>query len=114
MDRRPVIIVLAGVVISVLFVLVATGGEVPLADGPPDFAEPAPSQTPLELPPQITLEVQPGERSPIQIPYIVELVLRIVFYGCVAALVVLLAAYARRSRPRLRWRRRRPRAVDFD
>ena len=107
--------VLTGTLVAVLFAAVATGGEVKFADGAPSFlSESAPAEPRTTIPP-IVIETGIEPRAPLELPAIVELIARVVFYGCLIAFAVAVAVFAWRHRPRLRWprRRRRP-SADFD
>ena len=108
-------VVLTGTLVAVLFAAVATGGEVEFADGAPSFvSESAPAEPRATIPPIVT-ETGIEPRAPLELPAVVELIARVVFYGCLVVFAVAVAIFAWRHRPRLRWPRRgrRPRA-DFD
>lgn len=101
-------VVLLGVLVITLFAAVATSGQVRYVEGPPQFAvdrtPPAPSES--EPPPP----VEPSEiagRPPLEVPWIVEVIIRAVVTASLVLAVVLVVVYAWRNRPHLRWRRRR-------
>ena len=108
-------VVLTGTLVAVLFAAVATGGEVEFADGAPSFvSESAPAEPRTTIAP-IATESGIEPRAPFESPAIVELIARVVFYGCLIVFAVTLAVFAWRHRPRLRWPRRRRRPpTDFD
>lgn len=116
MDRRATISVLIGVLVAVLFAAVATSGDVELADGPPRFLETADDPRPVTTmpPPPVEEEVTEDVREPVELPAFVEVIVRVLFYATLAVVAVLVAIFAWRNRPRLRWRRRRRRSADFD
>ena len=98
-------------IVAVLFVAVATAGSVEFADG---------SISSSGAPPTTIAEdtrefAEAGDSPPWKVPGYVEVILRVVFIGCVVIVALLVVRYAWRHRPRLRWsRRRRPRSDDFD
>ena len=107
---------LTGTIVAVLFIAVATAGSVEYADGTGSFAtEPASAPVPT-MPPATELPVESGTRTPWELPQFVETILRVVFYGAVAAFVALILVYAWRHRPTFHWtpRRRRPTTSEFD
>ncbi|TFH20469.1 MAG: DUF4129 domain-containing protein, partial [Acidimicrobiales bacterium] len=115
MDRRAAMAVLTGTLVAVLFAAVATGGEVEFADGAPSFVSESAPAEPRTITPAIATETGIEPRAPLELPAIVELIARLVFYGCLIVFAVALAVFAWRYRPRLRWPRRRRRPpTDFD
>jgi len=103
---------LTGTVVAVLFVAVATAGSVEFADG---------TITSSGGPPVTTIadtgltRVIVEETPAWELPGLIDVILRVVFFAGVALIVGLVLRYAWRHRPRLRWsRRRRPGAVDFE
>ncbi|MET0663622.1 MAG: DUF4129 domain-containing protein [Ilumatobacteraceae bacterium] len=111
MDRRAAIATATAGIVAVLFVAVATAGSVEFVDG---------SATSSGGPPTTIAQDRPefanaGDSPPWEVPGFVEVILRLVFFACVAIVAWLIVRYAWRHRPRLRWsRRRRPGPVDFD
>jgi len=107
--------VLTGTLVAVLFAAVATGGAVKFADGAPSFVpEPAPAEPVTTVSP-IDAEVGIEQRAPLELPAIVELIARVVFYGCLIVFAAAVAVFAWNHRPAFGWprRRRRPPA-DFE
>ena len=103
---------MTGTVVAVLFVAVATAGSVEFADG---------TITSSGGPPVTTIadtgltRVIVEETPAWELPGLIDVILRVVFFAGVALIVGLVLRYAWRHRPRLRWsRRRRPGAVDFE
>ena len=105
---------MVGLLVAMLFAIVATGDQAPLAQRAPSlpFSLPEPDfsqlQPPTTEPPIVITEPsEPTERSPGW-----NLVFRLVQYGftlVVIALAIWGAARAWQRRPRLAWRRRTPR-----
>lgn len=105
---------MAGLLVAMLFAIVATGDQAPLAERAPSlpFSLPEPDFSRLQPPtteaPFIPSQpTEPTERSPGW-----NLVLTLVQYGftlVILALAAWAAATAWRHRPRLAWRRRTPR-----
>jgi len=109
---------LTGTVVAVLFAAVATSGQVQFADrAPPSIWERSPDPPTATTPPT-TVEsdaIRPPGDFRLQLPHFVDVALRLLFFGCLAAAVVLLLVYAWHHRPRLAWQHsRRHRSVRFD
>jgi heme A synthase len=115
-DRRAPIAVLTGLIVAVLFVAVATGGEVQLADGAPSFARDSTPAAPVTtIAPVTAAEADGSLPAPLELPAFVEVMARIFFYGCLVVFGIIVLSFAWRHRPNLRVRRpRRPEAVEFD
>lgn len=115
-DRRAAIVVLTGTLVAVVFAAVTTGGEVKLAQRAPEFATEAPGiNSPVTtIPPVTTLPSNSAARTPFELPSWIEVIVRLLFWGCVALFAVLVLIAAWRHRPHLRWRPRRRTAVEFE
>jgi hypothetical protein len=115
-DRRAPIAVLTGLIVAVLFVAIATGGEVQLADGAPSFARDPTPEAPVTTIAPVTAGTTDGVRpAPLEVPQFVEVIARVFFYSCLALFAVIVLTFAWRHRPNLRVRRpRRPSANEFD
>ena len=118
MDRRALIALLTGVVVALLFAAIATAGKVQFADRDPSFPWHPTLDSPvttIEPGPPVTTE--PVEYDPVQVPRVVEVLLRALVYGGVAVVAFLFLSNVWRHRPRRQWRRmrrRRRRSVQFD
>jgi Domain of unknown function (DUF4129) len=115
-DRRAPIAVLTGLIVAVLFVAVATGGGVQLADGAPSFARDSTPAAPVTTIAPVTAADADGSLpDPLELPAFVEVMARVFFYGCLVVFAGVVLTFAWRHRPNLRVRRpRRPEAVEFD
>ena len=117
-DRRALIALLTGVVVALLFAAIATAGKVQFADRDPSFPWHPTLDSPvttIEPGPPVTTE--PVEYDPVQVPRVVEVLLRALVYGGVAVVAFLFLSNVWRHRPRRQWRRmrrRRRRSVQFD
>ena len=111
-QRRAVVIVVAGALVALLFAAVATSGPVPLAEGPPDlFDQVDPRPTVIEV--EVEAEAfEPVERRELEPSPLVELIVRLVFYAAMAFAAVVVAVFLWRHRPSLVWPRRRRRPPD--
>ncbi len=107
---------LAGTLVAVVFAAVATGGEVKLAErGPQSAIEPAGINSPVAtIPPVTTVPSDSSAGAPFELPQWIEVVVRVLFWGCVAIFAILVLVSAWRNRPRLRWRPRRRQSVEFE
>lgn len=105
---------LLGVVVVALFAAVATSGQVSYVDGPPDFATDPTPAAPIERDPLPTIDevLISGNETP-ELPWIVGAIIRVIVITCLVAAAIIVAVFAWRNRPRLRWRRRR-RAPAFE
>jgi hypothetical protein len=115
-DRRVPIAVLTGLIVAVLFAMIATAGHVPLADGAPTFARDPTPEGPVATVAPVTAPADDGTRQePLQLPAFVEVVARVFFYTCLAVFAIMVSMVAWRHRPNLRVHRpRRPAALEFD
>ncbi len=110
--------VLASTIVAVLFAVIAAGGEVQYAERSPSFWNESPTviAPPPTMAPAAVGPDEPGPSEPVELelPPILLVLLRIVFYGAVAIVAATVLVYAWRNRPRLRWWRRRVDHADFD
>jgi hypothetical protein len=108
--------VLTGLIVAVLFVAIATGGEVQFADGAPSFArDPTPAAPVTTIAPLTAADTDGAVSEPLELPAFVEVIARVFFYACLAVFAVIALRFAWHHRPNLRVRRpRRPEAVEFD
>lgn len=113
--HRTLVAVLVGVLVAVLFALVASGDELKLIDQwPSNTSESSESRTVTTIVPE-TFELVPASASRLEIPWFITAFLTVLFWAAIALLVVLLVRYAWRNRPRLRLPRFRRRSRDdFD
>jgi hypothetical protein len=110
---------LTGTIVAVLFAAIATAGGVKLADHAPslpwDLTLDSPVTTIAPVAPVEPVAANLAVSESWHLPQVVEVILRVVFYGCVGVVVALVVVYAWRHRPRLHWRRgRRPPSVHFE
>lgn len=118
MRRRAVLIIVATVLTSLLFAVVATSGGVGLWKEP--TWDPAPQTIdPIEIE-RSTDESDPpppprdSERTPIELPAWLQAILRVLLVTAVIAAIIAMLATGYRRRPRLRWHRRSSGDGDFD
>lgn len=107
MDRR-VLVVAAGVIVTVLLAFVASAGGVSMWTEPSMELTPAePSDRDLLAPPDASppVELDPRETTNLELPAIVEYVLAAIGIAVVVLTLGALVVYGWRNRPRLRWRR---------
>ena len=91
MDRRALIALLTGVVVALLFAAIATAGKVQFADRDPSFPWHPTLDSPVTtIEPGPPVDNEPVEYDPIQVPHVVEVILRALIYGGVAVIAVLL------------------------
>jgi len=108
--------VLVGILAVVLFAMVTTAGEVPLAEGPPTFlddVEPGratPPPVPVEsIDREVVEQPDDTEASPL-----IEQIARLIGWGSLAVAMVVTTIVLWRTRPTFeRWRRRRARDDSF-
>jgi hypothetical protein len=114
MQRRTLVIAVAGVLTALLFAAVATSGPVPLAEGPPDlFDDVAPRSAEVV----VEVEAEPSEeveRRELEPSPLVEAIVRLIFYVTMAFAAVLVAMFLWRHRAALSWKRRRRPSDDFE
>jgi Domain of unknown function (DUF4129) len=115
-ERRAAFALLAGTIVAVLFAAVATAGEVKFADRAPSFpGGPTIDPPDTTIKPVRHVDVDETERARLQLPHVVDVALRVVFYACIAVVAALFLLYAWRHRPRMRWQLgRRRRSAQFE
>lgn len=110
--RRALVAALVGVLVAVLFALVATSGELQLVDQwPPDTRSSTETRTVSTIVPE---QVEPPAATPgrIEVPWIIRAVLTALLWAGVAVLAVLVVLSAWRNRPKFRLPRFRRRPSD--
>jgi hypothetical protein len=118
-ERRGAFALLTSAIVAVLFAAIATAGEVQFADRAPFFPGTRRiDSTDTTIKPMTPLRPVDGdstEGARLQLPQVVDVVLRVVFYAGIAVVAALLLLYAWRHRPRLRSQLgRRRRSAHFE
>lgn len=107
---------MTGTAVALLFVAIATAGEVRFSEGAPSSGGDTGVDESVTTVAPMTPDARPGDNAPRwEIPEWVGELVRIVLFVSLAIVAVLVLLHAWRHRPTIRWpRRRRRRSDDFE